>query len=124
MRSCPKSKILRKSYSRKSYRRKDGSRVRGSKVKASCIEDKGKKGKGKRVIPELRRGALSKHGYAVSSPRSSRLKSLRKASREYGVTSVIHKLNVIATYNKTTHPEKTKKVRQDMEFVRKLRDGM
>ena len=121
-RSCPKGKVLRKSYSRKSYSRKSGSRVKGSRVKASCIKDVGSRGKGKKVFKNLRVGSLTKHGYTVSGSRDSRRISLRKAVKEYGTSSTIKKLNVISVYNKRSHPKTSRKAKEDMEFVRTLRD--
>jgi hypothetical protein len=121
MRSCPKGKLMRKSYSRKSYFRKDGSRVKSSIVKASCIKDVGSKGKGKKIIKILRKGSLRKHGYAMKSPVQKRHDALRKAVKEYGKSSTIKKLNVISLYNKRSHPKTSLKAKKDMEFVRKLR---
>lgn len=120
MRSCPKGKILRKSYKRKSYVRKDGSRVKGSKVKASCIKDLGAEGKGKKVVKILRVGSLRKYGYSMKSPFSSRQEALKKAVKQYGKSSTIKKLNVISLYNKRTHPKTSKRAKKDMDFVRKL----
>jgi len=109
-RSCPKCKVLRKSYSRKSYSRKSGSRVKGSR------------GKGKKVFKNLRVGSLTKHGYTLSGSRESRRRSLKKAVKEYGTSSTIKKLNVISVYNKRSHPKTSRKAKEDMEFVRTLRD--
>lgn len=120
--SCPRGQILRKSYSRKSYTRKSGSHVRGSKVKASCIRDVGSIGKGKKVFKNLRVGSLIKHGYSLAGSRDKRRKSLRKAVNEYGTSSTIKKLNVISVYNKRSHPKTSRKAKEDIEYVRTLKN--
>lgn len=128
--SCPRGYIKRKAYSRKSHSRKSfrrtsgikvrGSRVSGSRVKASCIKDVGARGKGKRVITDLKKGELTSLGYSTSSPRTSRRKALRRASRKFSKSELIKKLNVLNVYNKRSHPKTAKKARQDMEYVRTL----
>ena len=120
MKSCPKEKILRKSYKRKSYRRTSGVRVSGTKVSASCIKDRGSRGKGKKIFKNLRVGSLTNLGYSISSPKSSRRRSLKKAVKEYGKSSTIKKLNVIAVYNKRTSPKTTKIAKTDMQYVRDI----
>lgn len=119
-RSCPKGKILRKSYKRSRYTRKSGSRVSASSVKSSCIKDRGSRGKGKKIFKSLKVGALSQYGYKVASPKKSRRSSLRKAVKSYGKSSTIKKLNVIGVYNKRTNPGIVNKIKQDMEYVRTL----
>ena len=118
MKSCPKGKILRKSYKRKSYRRSSGIRVSDSNVSSSCIKDRGSKGKGKKIFKNLRVGSLTDLGYSISSPKSSRRRSLKKAVNKYGKSSTIKKLNVIAVYNKRVSPKTTKTAKSDMEYVR------
>ena len=120
MRTCPKGKTLRKSYKRKSYRRSSGVRVSGSNVPSSCIKDRGSRGKGKKIFKNLRVGSLTNLGYSVSSPKTSRRRSLKKAVKEYGKSSTIKKLNVIAVYNKRVSPKTTKTARSDMEYVRSI----
>jgi hypothetical protein len=120
-RSCPKGQILRKSYTRKSYRRSSGKRVKGSRVPAKCIRDLGSKGKGRKVIIDLQKGSLTNLGYKVANNVSSRRSSLKKAVDKYGSSSVIHKLNVLNVYNKRKSPQISKKVKDDMKFVRKLK---
>jgi len=120
MRSCPKGKILRRSYTKKSYVKKNGTKVRCSKVKAACIKDIGLKGKGQKIIGKLRVGSLRKYGYSIKSPSSKRHESLKEAIKEYGKSSTIKKLNVISIYNKRSNPKTSRKAKLDMEFVRKV----
>lgn len=119
-RNCPKGSIKRKSYRRSSYTKKSGVKVRGSYIKSSCIRDRGSRGKGKKIIQSLKKGALSQYGYKVKSPKKSRRSSLRKAVKSYGKSSTIKKLNVIGVYNKRSSPSTVKKIKQDMEYVRTL----
>src|SRR5579872_4138318 len=113
---CKKGYIRRSSYSRKSYKRSSGVRVKGAKVKSKCIKMTGSHGL--RVIPKLRKGELKKYGYSSSEVQSDRHKSLSKAVKSYGATSVFRKLNVLATFNKNRSPVLSRKFKSDRNWVK------
>jgi len=69
----------------KSYRKDDGKMVKGY-----CYDrkDVGKKGRGKKVIPITRKGALKKLGYSTDGSATSRHMALAKAVKKFGYASV------------------------------------
>ena len=84
--TCPKGKIMRRSYRTSS----------GKRVKKGCIKDRGRKGKGKKTLP-LPSGdiSLSSVGYSTKLPMHERRKSLDKASKKYGILPSLRHLNLI-----------------------------
>jgi hypothetical protein len=115
---CGKGEIRRSSYKKKSYRKKDGTKVKGSKVKSSCIEDKGKKGKGRRLFVIKDNGFLRQEGYSLKKSQSARRVSLRKASKEKGMLSVLRHLNAIRTLQKS-NATNYKKLDADVKYIQK-----
>ena len=119
--NCKFGFIKRAGYS---FKRKSGKRVT---VKASCIKEQGKAGAGRdsirkiKVIPSLKKGMLTQHGYKVKSPAKVRHTALRKAVAKSGSGKVIKRLNVLGVYNKFKNPSITKVAKSDMEFVRSLK---
>ena len=77
--NCKFGFIKRAGYS---FRRKSGKRIT---VKSSCVKEQGAVGAGRggerkiKVIPSLKKGMLSQHGYKVKSPAAARHTALRKA---------------------------------------------
>ena len=115
---CGKGEIRRSSYKKNSYKKKDGTKIKGSKVRSSCIEDRGKKGKGRKLFVIKDGGLLTKEGYSLKKSQSARRASIRKASREKGMLSVLRHLNAIRTLQKS-NPENFKKLDADVKFIQK-----
>ena len=80
---CPRGKIRRKGYS---YTR-NGTRVR---VKGECIIDQGKPGKGPKILPKPREGALQ--GWKKDMAERDRHRILKKVTRQDGCATVIRRL--------------------------------
>jgi hypothetical protein len=101
------NKIRRSSYVRKSYTRKDGTKVKGS------IKDQGRK------LFEIKdKGLLTRNGYSLKKNSKERKTSLRRASKEKGMLSVLRHINAIRTLQKN-NPDNFKKLDQDVKFVQK-----
>ncbi len=111
-RKCPEGQIRRKSYVRKS----------GKRVKSSCIRDMGRRGKGKSIIKMKNEGSLSKFGYdkVVTKSPLSRHRSLRKAIKKYGTTSVIRKLNAVAVLTRNSNRKLSSKFNADKKWVMRI----
>jgi hypothetical protein len=114
----PADKIRRASYVRKSYTRNDGTKVRESKVKSSLINDLGQKGKGKKLFEVKDNGFLRKNGYSLKKSLKERKQSLRRASREKGMLSVLRHLNAIRILQKS-NVENFNKLDKDVKFIQK-----
>lgn len=106
--SYRRPKIVREGYVRKD----------GVVVPPTLIEDKGKPGKGPKLIPKLRSGTLSRHGYSSKDPTQQRHEALSKAVKAEGATVVIRKLNVVATLQKNTNPKLSKEMKADSAWVK------
>lgn len=109
--------IIRKSYYRKPYVRADGTRVRGSIVASKKVVEPALPKTRNRVIPKLKKGTLTQHGYSSSSETSTRHRSLGRAVKHYGALSVSKKLNAVATLTKRTSPEKSAVFKADRKWV-------
>jgi hypothetical protein len=110
--------IRRSSYVRKSYTRKNGTKVKGSKVKSSMIKDVGKIGKGRKLFEIKDKGFLTRNGYGLKKNSKQRKLSLKRASKENGMLSVLRHLNAIRTLQKN-NPSNFKKLDEDVKFVQK-----
>lgn len=83
---------------------------------------------GKRMSPvimskkPLKKGSLTRLGYHMRSPVTSRHKALRKSVDKYGKASTIWKLNVQSTYRKRSDPKLAKSIKRDIAYVRNLKD--
>ncbi|AIB52033.1 hypothetical protein E24_00338 [Faustovirus] len=79
-----------------------------------------KKRKGsKTILPKPTKGALG--DYTTKSPASKRRKSLQKQVREKDYATVIKELNLRAVLNKNTAPEASKKISNDMKYLKQHR---
>lgn len=89
---------------------------RGFKVKATSflIKDLGKKGRAKKVIPNLRRGSL---GVSFSSLVKTRRKKLVMLAKRIGEKKVIGKLRAVQVFNKRTNPSLSRKALMDSRFI-------
>ena len=103
---CPKGKIMRKGYTTK----------RGVRVRPTCVKDMGKPGKGKKLFT-LKRGELSKYGYAIKNSQESRRKALKKAMKKFEYATMIRKLNALSILFKNTQPKYYNKLRSDMKWI-------
>ncbi len=102
---CPKGSMSRRSYISKS----------GKKVKATCIKSKSYRARGlpprsgfmRSMSPfsKHRSGSLTKYGYKLHSPKSSRHEALRRAVKQYGVGATVKKLNFARVRTKYTYPQ-------------------
>jgi hypothetical protein len=81
-------------------------------------EDVGLPGKGPKVIPIVRKGALRKHGYSIKLSTSRRREVLRKAIQDYGALSVFRKLNAMVIVRKRTQPEAREIFEDDRDWLR------
>jgi hypothetical protein len=114
---CPKGSISRKGYT---YVKK--STGRKIKVKSSCTKSKGLRSKGlktSRVLPQLKKGSLTKFGYYTNGSEEERHKALKKALKSYGYSSVIKKLNAIKLLTKNTKPKNSRIYGKDLKWVQK-----
>lgn len=70
-------------------------------------------------IGPLKKGELSEFGYSSSKPEMERDKSLDKAVKRYGSTSVFRKLNALSVYNKNRDPVRSNLFLKDRNYVKK-----
>lgn len=111
--SCKRGQIRRKGYIKKD----------GTKVKSTCIRDLGKPGKGKKTLPKLKPGELSKHGYSLSKPMKERRRALMKASKRSGkvskkkMLSNARRLVVLKNYTQRSNPSAHKKYASDSKWL-------
>jgi len=82
-------------------------------------KDVGAPGRGKKVIPELEEGELTKHGYSTDKPAKERHEALRKAVREDGAEVVWHRLHAQVILRKRIQPKQREIFRQDRDWVKK-----
>ncbi len=115
-----KSRSIKKSL-KKSLKRRSKSRS----IKKSLKRTRSKSASGTRpakrslVRIPVKKGMLSKYGYAISKPRQVRHQALEKASAKYGALSVFRKLNVLVTYNKNVNPVLAEKFKRDRNWVKR-----
>ena len=120
--------IRRKAYRRKSFvahRGRKKYRVKATKVPATVYKavDRGKRGRGKKVIPTLKTGELSKHGYSFSKRASTRHRALVKSVKEDGYRTTISRLTALQVLFKRTNPKYSKIAKSDREWLRKNYSG-
>ena len=127
---CPEGQILKEGYVRNGYTRKNGTKVAQKVVKPTCIKKRGAKQKyvpppGKKGIPPLKSGELSKHGYSKvkTLTESQRRKALKSAVAEYGASMVLKKINALKTLQKRTNPETAEKFGDNLKWIRKTYDS-
>ncbi len=118
---CPKGSMSRRSYISKS----------GKKVKATCIKSKSYRAKGlspksgfmRSMSPfsKHRSGSLTKLGYKLHSPKSSRHASLRRAVKKYGAGATVKKLNFARVSTKNTYPKNSAVYASDVRYVQSLK---
>jgi hypothetical protein len=72
-------------------------------------------------MAKLRRGALTKYGYAAAKPAAERRAALGRAAAAYGVGGLARKLNAVAVLNKNRNPDVARTFRNDLRFVQRMR---
>lgn len=102
---CKSGEILRKGYTTKI----------GVRVSPSCIKDRGAKGKGPKLIPKLKTGALM--GYSTYLPQKERRKILKDLLKTTDYATIIRRLNAVRTLQKRTSPTVVKKITRDMRYL-------
>lgn len=70
-------------------------------------------------IGPLKKGELSAFGYSSDKTEAERDKSLDKAVKKYGSTSVFRKLNALYVYNKNRDPVRSNLFMKDRNYVKK-----
>ncbi len=73
------------------------------------------------VLPRPEKGALG--DYSTKNPAAERRVSLKKSVRDKGYATTMREINIRATLNKTTNPGIARKMKSDMEYLRKNKAG-
>ena len=115
---CGKGFILREGYKRRGYYNKYGTYIKAVYVPPTCIVDRGKKGKGPRLLPELKKGTLSQYGYHAHLNAQERHKSLSRATRNIPAITVFRKLNAVYVLSRNTNPRVSNIFRRDRDWVK------
>lgn len=126
MPKCKKGEIVRKGGWVSGYYRSDGTYVKEHYRKAVCVKDVGLRGKtpkSKRVLPPLEKGGLGKYGYAnvKKTTANSRRKALSKGVKKEGYLPIMRRLVLVANYNKNSDPEAHKRMRADVEWMKRVK---
>lgn len=105
--------VRRKGYTRKAYTAKRGGktyRVGQARVKPSkfTIKDRGRKGRGRKVIPPLERGALGGAGF-FDRPKESQERIVANRAKRFGERKVMGELRALQVFFKKTDPQKSKR---------------
>lgn len=116
---CKNTQIIRSGYIRNSYINSNGTFVKSTYVNPVCITDKGLKGKGPKIIKNLKKGSLRSFGYSSSKSNKSRHTALNKALNHEQKSSIIKKLNAVSILNKNTNPKISKIFRDDIVWLKK-----
>jgi len=98
---------------RKAYRRKDGTRVKASTYK---INDRGAKGRGKKVLPTLKKGSLGGKGF-FSKPAIVRHSTYKKECKLLGKKSLLGKIQALKVFNKRDNKPFYDKLCKDYEWI-------
>lgn len=92
---------------RSGYIRKDGVIVKPTFV---CT---------KTLIGPLKKGTLTQFGYSLEQTAAVRRQSVKKAVKKYGALAIFRKLNAVATLQKNSSPENSKKFKADATWLKK-----
>ena len=80
-------------------------------------EDVGVKGKGLKVIPPLKVGELTKHGFALYKPAKSRRQAIIESVKEDGYVSTKGRLWALVQLLKRTVPIYSKRAKSDFKWL-------
>lgn len=67
----------------------------------------------------LRKGTLSRFGYAIQAPLKTRRSAIKKAVKAESALAIFRKLNALAILNKNAHPGYSKLYLRDRNFVKR-----
>jgi len=81
------------------------------------IKDRGKKGRGKKVLPKLKEGELKKFGYSLKDPARIRHIALGKAIRRYGYKNLLGKILALRVLFKHTNPTYSRRALADIRWL-------
>jgi len=98
---------------------KGKSKSKSKRKSKSKSKRKSQRKSAKTILPKPTKGALG--DYTTKSPASKRRKSLQKQVREKDYATVIKELNLRAVLNKNTAPEASKKISNDMKYLKQHR---
>jgi len=114
--------VTKKGYKRKAFTAKRGKttyRVKAARVKPSRfkIKDRGAPGRGKKRIPPLKEGKLTKLGYAMTKATTSRRNALSKDVKKRGYMKTKGSVWALVQLFKRTKPSYSKKARADFNWL-------
>jgi hypothetical protein len=113
--------VRKKGFTRKAFTRRTRTgklvRVPATRVAPATfrIKDIGAVGRGKKVIPPLKKGVFPKNFF--SKPESSRRKFLTSMAKKKGEKVVVGRLRAVQVFNKRVNPALSKKALADSKFV-------
>lgn len=96
---------------RRGFTRKGGVHVRGATFK---IKDRGSRGRGNKVIPDLKKGSL---GVSFDQSPNVRHSKEAKLAARIGEKKVLGKLQAVAVFNKRTNQKVAAKARSDRKWI-------
>lgn len=79
--------------------------------------DVGAPGRGKQVIPPLKAGELTKHGFSFKKSARARRRALAKSVREDGYIVTKSRMQALAVFFKRTKPEYSMKAKNDFRWL-------
>ena len=110
---CSTNKIMRSAYTRSN----------GTRVQTVCVKNKGAPGKtptSKKVLPKLKHGLLTEHGYHLNENATKRQSAIRKAMRVEGNLPVYRRLVVLKTYRKNEPGLTYNRISSDVKYAKEL----
>lgn len=112
---CPRGRIFRKGFTRKAFTRADGTRVDKTRVKGGCIIDRGKPGKGPKILPTPREGALG--GWKKDMSERGRHAILKRLTKKDTCATVIRRLVLLR--NISDDPKTDRVAEADQKWLHK-----
>lgn len=82
-------------------------------------KDVGRRGRGPKVIPKLKKGALGKYGYDPDYSASSRRKALSKCVQREGYATCLRRVNALRVLFKRTKPSISKRAKSDVSYLQR-----
>ena len=115
-----KMKVIRKAYRvRKDVKPGPGKKMKTIRVKKTIYwrKDVGAPGRGRKIIPSLEAGELTKHGYRFGASASRRHTALSKSVREDGYRTTLGRLIALQVFFKRVRPSYSKKAIADRKWL-------
>lgn len=117
---CPNGMlgVKKKGYHRREYTKKSGTSVKATDIRPTsfCIEDLGEVGRGRKVIPPLKKGSLGGKGF-FSRTEKARRKHEVELAKKLGEKKVAGKLRAVGVFQKTTNPKVSRKAFADARYI-------